>query len=197
MLLIFFLMSVMFIGYDFAPKFLNEVKGVSLEQLGWLGALNALGGFSLNLLLGRRLPRPALMLAIGMMALQVGILLQARWIGWFALSYLLRGAFSAMRSLVTALVTRLVKPSQLGTAFGISEMVTAAADVAAPIWGGWMYAAAPQYPFATMLLLSPVAILLVWRFAPRQAGAAQPAVAAWVEATPRAPTATPTAPLDE
>ena len=55
--MVFLVMVIMYLGYDFAPKFVSEVKHIELEQIGWLGTMNALGGFVLNQYLGRRPPR--------------------------------------------------------------------------------------------------------------------------------------------
>ena len=173
MALVFITMVVVYLAYDFAPKFLSEVKHIDLEQIGWLGTLNAIGGFTLNQYLGRRPPRRGLVLAIGLSMLQILIMLQASWVGWFALAYFLRGGVNAIRSLITALVTRIVKPSQLGLAFGLSETVSTAGDAVAPLLAGQLYALAPHLPFTIALILSPIIAALVWFLAPRHA--AQPA----------------------
>ena len=170
--------TVMYIGYDFAPKFLSEVKEVKLEQIGLLGTVNAIGGFTLNQLLGRRPPRRMLMLAIGLMFVYAAVLLQASWIGFFMLAYFLRGSVNSARSLISALVTRLVRPAQLGLAFGITETVASAGNAIAPYLAGWLYAASPQMPFVVMMSLCPVIIVVVWRFAPRQSAVPQVATTA-------------------
>lgn len=167
MVLVFITMVVIYMPYDFAPKFLREVKAIDLEQIGWLGTLNAIGGFTLNQYLGRRPPRRGMVLAIGLTVVQVFIMLQFSWIGWFALAYYLRGGVNAIRSLISALVTRIVKPSQLGIAFGLSETVSTAGDVVAPLLAGQFYAIAPHLPFTVALILSPIVAVLVWLFAPR------------------------------
>jgi predicted MFS family arabinose efflux permease len=167
MILVFITMVAVYLAYDFAPKFLREVKEIDLEQIGWLGTLNAIGGFTLNQYLGRRPPRRGMVLAIGLSALQVFIMLQASWIGWFALAYYLRGGVNAVRSLISALVTRIVKPSQWGLAFGLSETVSTAGDIVAPLLAGELYALAPNLPFTVALILNPIVAALVWFFAPR------------------------------
>lgn len=176
--LVLFVMVVLYLGYDFAPKFLSEVKHVDLEQIGWLGTLNAIGGFSLNQYLGRRPPRRGILLALGLVLIHAVVMLQASWIGWFALAYFLRGAVNAVRALISALVTRLVQPVQLGLAFGVAEMVSTTGDVVAPYLAGLLYDYLPALPFVVMIAFCPLAGLLVWRFAPRQAAGAPTAPAA-------------------
>ena len=163
--------AVMYLGYDFAPKYLSDVKSIQLDEIGWLGTVNAIGGFTLNQLLGRRPPRRMLMVAIGLMFIHGVVLLQSAWVGWFALAYFLRGSVNSARSLISALATRLVHPSQLGMAFGITEMVVAAGDIIAPALAGRLYEKSPQLPFIVMLAMCPIIIGLVWLFAPRRAAA--------------------------
>ena len=168
--------TVMYLGYDFAPKFLTEVKRMKIDEVGLLGTINAIGGFTLNQLLGRRPPRRMLMLAMGLMFVYGVVLLQASWIGWFMLAYFLRGSVNSARSLISALVTRLVRPTHLGLAFGLTETVASAGDAIAPFLAGWFYAASPQMPFLVMLALCPGIVGLVWRFAPRETSEPQTAV---------------------
>jgi len=174
MLLVFGIMAVLYMGYEFAPKLLSDVKHIDVGLLGLLGTFNAIGGFALNQILGRRPPRRMLMLAIGLVLIYGVILLQASWIGWLMLAYFLRGAYNVSRALINALVTRIVPPSRFGMAFGITEMVSAGGDIVAPYFAGLLYAATPQTPFLIMIALCPIMIVLVWFFAPRKAFEAQP-----------------------
>jgi hypothetical protein len=174
MALVFTIMVVLYLGYDFAPKFISEVKHINLEQIGWLGTVNALGGFTLNQYLGRRPPRRGLLVAIALILIHGVVLLQAQWIGWFALGYFLRGANNTARALIAALTTRIVKPAQLGIAFGFIETVATSSEIVAPYAAGWFYAFDPQLPFIIMVALCPVIMILIWLFAPRGAAQAQP-----------------------
>lgn len=175
MALVFTIMVVVYLGYDFAPKFMSEVKQVSLEQIGWLGTVNAIGGFTLNQYLGRRPPRRGLIAALGLILIHGVVLLQASWFGWFALGYYMRGANNTARALIAALTTRIVKPAQLGMAFGFVETVATSSEIVAPYAAGWFYTFSPQLPFIVMVALCPVIMILVWLFAPRGAAQAQPA----------------------
>jgi len=175
--LVFGVMAVLYLGYEFAPKFLNEVKGIDVEQVGLLGSINALGGFTLGQLLGRRPPRLGVLISIGLVLIYGLVLLQASWVGWFILAYFLRGSYSAIRSLISALVTQLVPPKRLGVAFGAAEMVGTAADVVAPALAGRLYAISPPLPFGMMLALGSIALVVVGLFAPRPTAQPEPALA--------------------
>lgn len=170
--LVFGVMTTLYLGFSLAPKFLSDVKGINIEQIGWFGSLNALGGFLLNQYLGRRPPRRGLMVMMALIFVYGLILLQASWAGWFALAYFLRGGYFTVRAQVNALVTRIVSPSQLGAAFAASEVVITGANAVAPyLAGDWYKRFSPAAPFQAMLWLIPIAALLTWFLAPRQASA--------------------------
>jgi MFS family permease len=167
--MVFLVMVIMYLGYDFAPKFVSEVKHIELEQIGWLGTMNALGGFVLNQYLGRRPPRWGLIVAMVLVFIHAIVMLQAGWIGWFALAYFMRGAVNVIRSLFSALMTFIVKPSQLGVAFGLIETVSTSGEVVGPYFAGLLYESAPSLPFVVMIALCPVALGLIWWLAPKKA----------------------------
>ncbi|MBM4425264.1 MAG: MFS transporter [Chloroflexi bacterium] len=168
MLMVFSIMTALYMGYEFAPKFLNDIKHIDVGQIGLMGTAHAAGGFALSQLLGRRPPRRMLMLAIGLLMIYGVILLQASWIGWFAVAYFLRGAYAAARSLINALVARIVPASRLGVAFGVSETVGTAGDIVAPFLAGLLYESTPHAPFWVMIALCPILIVIVGLFAPRR-----------------------------
>lgn len=169
--LIFGVIIALNIGFDLAPKFLADVKMINVAQIGWIGSINAIGGFLLNQLLGRRPPRRGLMLLMGLILIYSLILVNTSWIGWFALAYFLRGGYFSFRSLISALVTRLVPAAQFGTSMAVAETVMNGAAATAPALAGLMYEkVAPASPFQLMWLLVPIAIFCVWQFAPKYEG---------------------------
>ena len=167
--LVFGVAAVLYLGMPLAPKFLSDVKHVNIAQIGWFGSINAIGGFLLNQYLGRRPPRRGFMVTLSLILLYGLILLQTSWVGWLALAYLLRGGYFTVRAQVNALVTRVVPSSQFGAAFALAEVVISGANTIAPFVAGWLYAFSPGLPFQIMIGLIPVAALLMWFFAPRQA----------------------------
>lgn len=172
--LVLLVMIIVYLGYDFAPKFVAEVKHIELEQIGWLGTVNALGAFVLNQYLGRRPPKRGLIIAFVLVMIHAVVMLQAGWIGWFALAYFMRGAVNVIRSLMSALTTFIVKPSQLGVAFGLVETVSTSGEVVGPYIAGLLYDSTPSLPFIVMIALCPLAILAIWFFAPKAVREAAP-----------------------
>ena len=171
LLLVFGITVVSQFGAALSPKFLADVKMINIGQIGWFGSINALGGFLAGQFLGRRPPRRGVMVALILIFIYGVVLLNSSWVGWFALAYFLRGGYFVMRSLISALVTRVVLPSQYGTAMAVSETVFTGAVAIAPAIAGWMYQdISPASPFQLMIVLIPIAIFMVWRFAPKYEG---------------------------
>jgi DHA1 family bicyclomycin/chloramphenicol resistance-like MFS transporter len=187
-LLVLAVWVVMWLGIPLAPNYLAEVRGLTVAQVATLGSFNALGWVVLNLVLGRRRPRPAFIFSQLLMMGYLALLLRAAWYGWIALAYLARAAQYTAHSLVNAQATRLVKPSQTGLAFGVLETVAWGGAFIAPMMAGRLYAIDPARPFQIALLLLPATMLLSYFFSPRPAPGAEVAVPAsdetgWVGGT--------------
>lgn len=164
----------LYVSWPLTPNFLQQVRGVSLAQIGVFGSLNALGGVVLNLTLGRLAPRPAYLIVQGAVGLSALCLWQGVGLPWFALGYFLAGGFRTSRSLVAAQVEALVHKSEIGLAYGLAETAQAISLVAAPPLAGILFATDPALPYPVSIGLIAVMLLLSSRLAPQAAAAAIP-----------------------
>jgi hypothetical protein len=185
-LLVLIVWVVIWLGIPLAPNFLADVRGLSVAQVATLGSFNALGWVVLNLVLGRRSPRRAFMVAQALVMVYLFILLRAGWYGWIALAYVARAAQSTAHSLVNAQATRIVERSRWGLAFGVLETVAWVGAFVAPLIAGRLYAVDPARPFQAALALLPATILLTYLFAPRPASVPGEAGRAALAAVPLA-----------
>lgn len=165
----FFVMLALFLPQPFTPKFLQDVRGLSLGQIGLLGTIGGVGNTALTFLLGFLDARLGFILGqvgVGMYSL---ILWQTNGYGWFATSYFLLGGFRAARSLFMAQIRPLVHESQMGLAYGISETVLGLTGIIAPIVAGVLYQrdAASIFPLAFATIIACVFLSLA--FAPQPA----------------------------
>ncbi|MCC7360370.1 MAG: MFS transporter [Anaerolineales bacterium] len=165
--LMFAAMFAMQVGMPFMPNFAAEVRGLDVGLVSLLGSANSLGTVGFNLYFGQRLPRRAFMLAQGLMAASLGLLLVAGGY-WLFLAYFLRAGWYLAHNMSAAQVGRVVAPAEMGLAFGLTETVAAAATVVGPLLAGVLYARAPALPFQVSLALVVLTLPLVWRFAPRR-----------------------------
>ena len=165
--LMFVAMFAMQVGLPFMPNFAAEVRGLNVGLVSLLGSANSLGTVGFNLYFGQRLPRRAFMLAQGLMAASLALLLVAGGY-WLFLAYFLRAGWYLAHNMSAAQVGRVVTPAETGLAFGITETVAAAATVLGPLLAGVLYERAPALPFQVSLGLIALTLPLVWRFAPRR-----------------------------
>ncbi|MEW6568606.1 MAG: MFS transporter [Chloroflexota bacterium] len=157
----------LYLSWPLTPNFLQNVRQVTLGEIGVFGALNALGAVTLNLTLGRLTPRLAYVLAQALVGLSVLFLWRGTGVPWFALGYFLAGAFRTARSMVTATVQTLVERSEMGLAYGLAETAQGMAVVLAAPLAGLLYHQSPERPFPVALGLIAILLLVSLRLAPQ------------------------------
>ncbi len=158
--LLFLLFLTLYLGQPLAPNYLQEVLGLDLPWIGLFGSAHSLGAALLAFWLGRLRGGWGLILAQGLVFLSLILLLQAPLLPLLVVSFFLRGAFTASRSLSSALVGKVAGKGSLGLAFGILSTVNSLALVVAPYLAGYLYAMRPDLPFLASIASIPAVMLL-------------------------------------
>jgi MFS family permease len=164
-LVVFAMFLAMYIGQPLASNFLKNTAGWSVERIGLLGSLNALGVTLLAPALGRwgaAHQRRGLWVAQSFVWMSLGLLLVGAWMAPAAvlMAFFLRGGYGACRSLASAQIAGRVSPENRGAAFGLSDAAVASAQMVAPYIAGWLYDVRPAAPILAGLALIPMAMLL-------------------------------------
>jgi MFS family permease len=164
-LVVFAMFLAMYLGQPLAPNFLQDTAGWSVERLGLLGSLNALGVTLLAPALGRwgaAHRRRGLWVAQSFVWMSLGLLLIGAWMmpAVVFMAYFMRGGYSACRSLTSAQIAGRVSEENRGAAFGLSDTAVASAQMAAPYIAGWLYNIRPAAPILAGLVFIPMAMLL-------------------------------------
>lgn len=165
----FFILLALYLPQPFSSKFLQEVRGLSLAQIGLLGSIGGLGNTALNWLLGHiKNTRLGFMLGqvtVGLFAL---ILWQFNALPLLALAYFLFGGSRAARTLYMAQIRPLVHPAQLGLAYGIAETVGSLVVAIGPLLAGLLYDWQPAaiYPLAIAAVVAGIFLTLIFRPTP-------------------------------
>lgn len=148
-----------------APNFLKNVRDISLQTIGTLGAVTNLGNVLINLLFGLLPPQAGLILGQLCVGVFTALVWQFTQMPVLVLAYFLLGGYRATRSLLIAQVEKLVQPANLGLAYGVIETVTGIALMTAPPIAGALYTKNPDSVFVFTLILIVPAILftLLWR----------------------------------
>jgi len=166
---LFILFVVAFATYlpqPLTPNFLRNQHGLSLELIGELLAIGGLGTAMLNLLFGQFEARTGFVLGQVSVSLFAVFLWRGAGFGWFALGYFLLGGFRALRGLGVAQVRPLVHESQMGLAYGVTEMVGSSTVLLAPPLAGYLYQMNPVLMYPVGLGLIGIGVLLSLIFIP-------------------------------
>ncbi len=144
-------------GTVLLPLFLEEVRGVSVTQLGVLGAVSAAGGILLGLIAGRirTLRRPfsgmivtVLLTGAGLLLLRVSDALIIIGIAFF-----LRGTYNVVWSMMASALSEVSPEKSRGRAYGLAEFGAGIGDTGAPLLAGWLYATREMLPLEVALIL--------------------------------------------
>lgn len=172
----FLAMFATYLPQPLTPNFLQNQRGLSVELIGQMGALNNLGNVLLNLVLGSISAR--LGFVLGQVA--VGLFAVLMWRGTglpaYALGYFMLGGYRAARPLIAAQVRTLVHQAQMGLAYGITEAINSLPLVMAPPIAGFLYVIGPALVYPISLVLIAISILVSLRFAPRHTPQGEPSV---------------------
>lgn len=159
-----FIFLAMFLGQPFAPNYLEEVVGLELVWIGFLGSAHALGATVLGVVLGK-LSEGVAGLVVGQALVLVSLLLLLRFqaIPVLALSFFLRGAFNACRALTLGQMGKVMGETASGLAYGLLNTAMGLPWVLAPYMAAWLYTSRPALPFmvsaamiAAMMIVSVV-----------------------------------------
>jgi MFS transporter, DHA1 family, multidrug resistance protein len=137
-------------GTILLPLFLEEVREMSVSQIGVLGAISAAGGILLGLVAGRsrHLSKPF----IGMIAVVVltglGLLLvrTSEVLILIGVAFFLRGTYNVVWAMLGSALSDVSPERNRGRAYGLAEFGAGVGDTTAPILAGWLYATRETLP---------------------------------------------------
>lgn len=160
-LMVAFIYLVIYLGWPLTPNFLQEVRGLELSLIGTLATAQSLGAVFLAILLGR-LSRGAWGVVVAALLIwaSYGLLLLFPFPLAIACAYFLRGSFSALASLSSAQVGKILESPSMGLGFGLFATLRSLALVPGPYIAGYLYAIRPDLPFLVSIASVPAVILL-------------------------------------
>jgi len=175
---IFLLFFAIELGPVMTPKFLEDVRGLSVGQIGWLGTISSLGVVLLSLVLGHMpVDRRGSLLFSQAVALAAMIL----WVStpvraFILLAYFIHGSNRVVRPVVIGRLARSLDAATLSFGYGFYETAMRLGLAIAPGVAGLLYERGPAWPLyagaaavsVTMLLTftlpgAPAAVLAVER----------------------------------
>lgn len=166
-LLQFATIFVLSVGVTLLPNFLQDVHGVGVEQLGWLGSLAAIGTALIGVVISRtrpfRRPLAGIALSTGAVVGTLGLLLVASGLPVYALAYLLRGGYGASWNGFYSALGEVTPDRLRGRVYALAEIVAGVAVTLAPFAAGWLYALRPTGPMIVgLVLVVPLFAAMAW-----------------------------------
>lgn len=174
--LIFMFVFVAYLPQPLSARFLENVRGVSLSNIGLLGSINGLGNAVFNLVFGQFSSRFGLVMVQVCVALFSLLLWKGTGLGWYAAAYFILGGYRASRAFIFSTVRSLIHPAQMGLAYGVAVTFESLANVLAPLLAGFLYIRNPEWVYMLSLCLLGIIFLITIIFSPVQPKKSSPEI---------------------
>jgi MFS family permease len=158
LLIVGFFMSVA----TFLPVFLKSHYSMSVEQIGWLGSVAAVGSILLTLLFSRAKGlSTSQSIAIGCLLFGgvCAVALSTGQMRYLAPAYLMRGSFMVTWSLFYALLGDVAPARLRGRTFAVAEFMSGIGIGIFPFLAGWIYGMNESSLFLLTVFICPVLAL--------------------------------------
>ncbi|MGQ0602720.1 MAG: MFS transporter [Anaerolineales bacterium] len=136
------------IGTVMAPKYLEEVRGLSVAQIGSLSSFGTLGIAVLTFLVGR-LPaerRTPLLLTQALALAALLIWLRLPGLLWIGIAFLIHGGNRVFRPITSARLVNTLAPESMSFGFGFYQTAQQLGLTISPYLAGVLYARDPHWP---------------------------------------------------
>lgn len=158
-----FAVFAMYLAQPLTPNFLEDVRGLSLSNIGIVFTMGALGNALLAISLSRTKPYGGFLIAQAMVGVFAFLIWRGTNLPILALGYFLLGGFRAARPLALAQARELVHDSQMGFTYGLMETVNSVIFILTPPLAGFLYKMNPVmiYPLAIGLIIVSVIVSFI------------------------------------
>ena len=160
-LLLFFALDV---GQVMTPNFLEDVRGLRVGQVGWLGTVGSLGIAVFALAMGQiptQRRRPILVSqAAALVAAVLWLKLPA--VGFIVLAYFLHGGNRLVRPFITGRLALSLDRTVMSFGYGFYETAMRLALALSPFVAGWLYARDPTWPLYAGIIGLSITLLLTF-----------------------------------
>lgn len=160
LVMLFFTMFALQLPQPLTSIYLENQRGVNVQQIGQIGSVASLSNAAVMLALG------GLRAPVGMLTGQVmvGLFALLMWQGtgmpFYYLGYFFLGGFRLCRSMALAYARSMINIRETGLAFGMVETATATSVILAPAAAGILYQRGPQWMYIASLAAIGVMLVL-------------------------------------
>ena len=136
----------------FNAKFLQEFRGVTYQQIGYLGSMAGIGRTSMLFILGSLPPRTGALLGLLAVALFDFLILKFTSLPIYYGAMFLSGGLRTTKVILVSMLRPYVRRSNVGLAYGIAETFYGSTLIFAPILAGYLYDRNPEMIYITAIL---------------------------------------------
>jgi HAD superfamily hydrolase (TIGR01549 family) len=160
-LLLFFAIDL---GQVLLPNFLEDVRGLTVDQIGLLGTLGSGGIVALTLLVSRMSTerRTSLVLAQVLALVAAVTWLVSGSFYLIGLAFFVHGSNRVARPIMMGRLARTLTPQLMSFGYGFQETAMRFGSAVAPWVAGILYAANPAYPLYGAIAALCLTLLLSW-----------------------------------
>ncbi len=158
--LIFLTMFALYLPQPFTPNYLQNQHGFSLRTIGQLGAAGSLGNALIMLRLGHLSAPVGMIIGQALVGLFALLMWQSKSLPLFFVGYFFIGGYRLSRAMALAFSRTLVKPNEVGFAFGLVETCNAISAIVAPLVAGFLYNRNPPSVYIASLVVILVMLLI-------------------------------------
>lgn len=165
-LVIFISLYCMYVPQPLSQNFLQNERGLSLENIGSIISLRSAGVVFLNLTLGQVNARYGFLIAQLFMGGFAFLIWKGNAMPWYLAGYFLMGSFQTARSLAAAQARALVKASNMGLAYGMLETIGGMVIIFGPPLAGALYSINPNWPYLAGVIGCGIGLVISALFIP-------------------------------
>jgi MFS family permease len=169
LIVVFTVMFCMYLPQPLSQNFLQDQRGVDLQQMGVLISARGVGAVVLNLVLGQLNARFGFLLAQVAMAAFTLLIWRGSGVPSYLLGYLLMGSYQTGRLLAIAQGRALLKNENMNLGYGVIETCMALVLFLAPPLAGYLYSLNPTWIYSVSFGMILAALASSLLFSPLRA----------------------------
>ncbi len=156
------------LSFNLMPIYLDEIGGISVQQIGWLGSIYGMGVMLVNIPAGwladKRGERLGIALGFLLNSLAIFTFVQVSGFWGYALAWALFGLGGGLMSpAYQSLISKAVPEKLRGTAFGLFNTSLGLVSLPAPAVGAQLWERiSPRFPFQITAWAALLSVIPVW-----------------------------------
>lgn len=164
MVFVFLLYFSLEISHIMAPKFLEDVRHLSLGQIGWLGSVASLGVVTLQITLSQlSTERRLSLLLVQLVALiATAIWLNTSLLFFIVIAYFIHGYNRLVRPIIAGRISHSLDSATLSFGYGFYETAFRLGLAVAPYVAGLLYEHSPSWPLLAGIVCLSVTLMLTF-----------------------------------